>query len=175
MTGAARDRAPRAVGQDALDRTRPAPQVFGMKTFSIAIVAAVMAVAPAVAQDDPPGRLPDLLDDLNREAPDMRRDLSPEGEAPSLMERGMRLFMEGLMEEMEPALRDLGDLAREAGPLLEDLERELGSALEGFGGSLGAYDPPEVLPNGDIIIRRKEPLPQPDERPGRNSDGSVDL
>jgi hypothetical protein len=54
----------------------------------------------------------------------------------SLFEEGARLILRGLMAEMEPALRDL--------------ER----VIEG----LDAYEAPEVLPNGDIIIRRKRPL-----------------
>ena len=53
-----------------------------------------------------------------------------------LMTEALRLFMKGLMQEVEPALDDLGDL-------LDNLD---------------AYHPPEVLPNGDIIIRRKTPL-----------------
>jgi hypothetical protein len=53
----------------------------------------------------------------------------------SLLEEGTRLLLRGLMAEMEPALR------------------ELQGALQ----NLDAYHPPEVLPNGDIIIRRKEP------------------
>ena len=54
----------------------------------------------------------------------------------SLLEEGTRLLLRGLMAEMEPALR------------------ELQGALQ----NLDAYHPPEVLPNGDILIRRKEPL-----------------
>ena len=92
-------------------------------------------------------------------------------EGDGLIERGMRLLMEGLLQEMEPALRDLDDLARDAKPLLERLERDLGAALEGLDGLADAYHPPEVLPNGDILIRRREPLPDVE----RNPDGSVDL
>ena len=64
-------------------------------------------------------------------------------DAPGLIERGMRMMVEGLMAEMGPAMDQL---------------RELTDRLD-------AYHPPEVLPNGDIIIRRKEPLdvePAPD-------------
>ena len=104
-------------------------------------------------------------------APAAAQDLPEAAEPPSLMERGMTLFMEGLMREMEPALRDLEDLSRDAQPLFERLEGELGEALRDLGG-LGAYDLPEILPNGDIILRRKEPLPDDVER---NPDGSVDL
>ena len=92
-----------------------------------------------------------------------------EAEPPSLMERGLRLFMEGLMEEMEPALRDLEALAEDAQPLLEQLQKDLGDAV----GDLNAYHAPEILPNGDIIIRRKDPL-VPGE-PELNPDGSIDL
>ena len=59
-----------------------------------------------------------------------------------------------LMEQMKPALDEL----------LETLE-----VLEGID-SIEHYQRPEILPNGDIIIRRREdapPLPQDDgEEPG---------
>lgn len=59
-----------------------------------------------------------------------------------------------LMERMKPALDEL----------LETLE-----VLEGID-SIEHYQRPEILPNGDIIIRRREdapPLPQDDgEEPG---------
>lgn len=64
-----------------------------------------------------------------------------------LMAEALRLFMQGFMAEMEPALED----------------------LEGFLESFDAYHPPEVLPNGDIIIRRKTPLERGEE------DGDVEL
>ena len=74
-----------------------------------------------------------------------------DAEAPGrdLMAEALRLFMKGLMAEMEPALDDLGSL-------LENLD---------------AYHPPEVLPNGDIIIRRKTPL----DRGANDEDGEVEL
>ena len=52
-----------------------------------------------------------------------------------LMAEALRLFMQGFMAEMEPALED----------------------LQGFVDNLNAYHPPEILPNGDILIRRKTP------------------
>jgi len=82
----------------------------------------------------------------------------------SLMEDGARMFLEGLMSEMEPALRELEEIARDLGPEIRDFAREMGPAL----GELlqevedwSAYHPPERLPNGDIIIRRKTPEEQP--------------
>ncbi|WGH79388.1 hypothetical protein [Jannaschia ovalis] len=92
-------------------------------------------------------------------------------EGDSLMERGLRLFMDGLMQEMEPALRDLEGIARNAAPLLEELQKELGETLS----ELDAYHPPEFLPNGDILIRRKEPLDPDLPMPEPNADGSIDL
>ncbi|MGB3406784.1 MAG: hypothetical protein WBA67_04760 [Jannaschia sp.] len=93
-----------------------------------------------------------------------------EAEAPSLMERGLKLFMDGLMDEMEPALRDLEGLAQDVRPLLEQFQKDLGETVD----DLNAYHAPEILPNGDILIRRKEPLePSPQIEP--NPDGSIDL
>lgn len=67
------------------------------------------------------------------------------------MAEALRLFMQGLMKEMEPALDDLSEL-------LDNLD---------------AYHPPEMLPNGDIIIRRKTPLERALE--GEEDDGEVEL
>lgn len=54
----------------------------------------------------------------------------------SLLEEGARLMLRGLMAELEPMLSD----------------------LEGALSDLSAYHAPEVLPNGDILLRRKVPL-----------------
>lgn len=54
----------------------------------------------------------------------------------NLLEEGTALLLRELMKEVEPALNGLRD------------------SLSGFEG----YHAPEVLPNGDIIIRRKTPL-----------------
>lgn len=81
---------------------------------------------------------------------------------PSLMERGAQLFFEGLMQEMAPALDDLTALMEEAGPALQDFMAEMGPQLRGVLEEVedwSVYAAPEVLPNGDIIIRRK---PQPE-------------
>jgi hypothetical protein len=60
---------------------------------------------------------------------------------------------EGVMAEMEPALRD----------------------LQGALQNLDAYHPPEVLPNGDILIRRKVPLEVAPGVPEVAGEGEVDL
>lgn len=75
-----------------------------------------------------------------------------EGDSPvrdgfGLIQEGTRLMLRGLAEEIDPVLRELEDRI----------------------GDLSAYHPPEILPNGDILIRRKEPLDVP---PG---EGEIDL
>ena len=64
-----------------------------------------------------------------------------EGEGTDLMAEALRLVLLGLMREMEPALDD----------------------WRGLLDNLDAYHPPEVLPNGDIIIRRKQRPEEPPE------------
>ena len=86
--------------------------------------------------------------------------LAQEAEPPSIIEEGLRGLAENLLREMEPALRDLEGLAQDALPLLE--------GLRDFDPSL--YHPPEVLENGDILIRRKGP-----DEVTPNPDGSIDL
>lgn len=61
---------------------------------------------------------------------------------------GMRKLLEGLQDDVAPLMEDLSDQLR----------------------SLNAYHPPEVLPNGDIIIRRKAPAEMTPE-----DDGAVDI
>ncbi len=65
-----------------------------------------------------------------------------------LMSEALRLFMKGLMEEMDSAL----------------------DGIEGFLDDLSGYHPPEVLPNGDIIIRRRQPV-----EPAPGEEGEVEL
>ena len=60
-----------------------------------------------------------------------------------LLAEGTQLLLRGLMEEMQPALDEMRDAFS----------------------NLDVYYPPEILPNGDIIIRRKVPL-TPEEPEG---------
>ena len=73
--------------------------------------------------------------------------IAQEAEGRDLMAEALRLFMKGLMSELEPGLEDLNSFFQD----------------------LNAYHPPEILPNGDIIIRRKTPLDVIEE------DGEVDI
>lgn len=84
-----------------------------------------------------------------------------EEDGPSLMERGAELFLEGLMREMEPALDELQGFAEGMQPALRQFMDEMGPAFAdvlGKVGDLSAYHAPEILPNGDIIMRRKTPV-----------------
>ena len=114
----------------------------------IAVVALVLAAGPAVAQEED-GR--------------------------SMMQRGAELFFRGLRDEIGPALGDLQALAEQAGPAMRSFVEEMGPALGEIIAEVkdwSRYEPPEILPNGDIIIRRKV-APAPEEAPGQED--AIDL
>lgn len=78
----------------------------------------------------------------------------------SLMEEGAKLLLRGFMQEMEPAIDDLKKFSEEVEPGLRKFVQQMGPVLTELMGKIDdftAYHPPEVLPNGDIIIRRKTP------------------
>lgn len=89
-----------------------------------------------------------------------------------MIERGLSLFLQGLAEELDPAIDEFKRLGSEIGP-------ELRALLLAWGGGLiklseqvddfDYYEAPEVLENGDIIIRR-----MPDAPPLAASD-AIDL
>ena len=90
---------------------------------------------------------------------------------PSLMERGAQLFLEGMLNEMAPAIEEFEGLADDLAPVLRGFADEMGPKLAEILGQVedwSAYDVPEILPNGDIIIRRKadRPLTKPDTEKG---------
>tara|TARA_R110002073_G_scaffold143757_1_gene295760 strand:- start:156 stop:524 length:369 start_codon:yes stop_codon:yes gene_type:complete len=85
----------------------------------------------------------------------------------SLMERGARLFMQGILKEMEPAIDEFEGFADQMGPALKNFAIEMGPKLTELLDQVddwSAYTAPEMLPNGDIIMRRKpdHPLAPPD-------------
>lgn len=80
----------------------------------------------------------------------------------SLMERGAELFLEGLRQEMAPTLDDLRGMVEQFGPAMHSFLAEMGPALGDILEEVkdwSAYHPPEILPNGDIIMRRKTDVP----------------
>ena len=101
------------------------------------------------------------------------------GEGFSLMEEGARLMFRGIMREMEPAIEDFEGMAKEIQPALEMLASEMGPALMELMRKLDNvryYEAPEVLPNGDIIIRRREDAPPYDpDSPMYEPGAEIDL
>lgn len=80
----------------------------------------------------------------------------------NLMEEGARMLLRGLMTEMEPAIDDLRDTFDEMGPAFAEFAQSVGPAfaelLEQVD-DIRNYEAPEILPNGDIIIRRSPDAP----------------
>ena len=134
-----------------------------MKAISFGLALTLAAVhlpaAPLLAQDRP------------QSAPETE---TPSEDGRSLMERGAQMFLDGMRREMGPALEDLRDLVATMGPVMQEFLRDMGPAMAELLGridDLQVYEMPELLPNGDIIIRRKEdagPLPPPE-------DGEIDI
>jgi hypothetical protein len=91
----------------------------------------------------------------------------------SLMEEGARLFFRGILQEMEPALDEMQDLAEDLRPALRDFAATMGPALQDLLSEVedwSVYHPPEMLPNGDIILRRKTP-----KDPAPLDEGEIEL
>lgn len=85
----------------------------------------------------------------------------------SLMEEGAKLLFRGIMSEMEPAIDEFAGMAGELEPALEMLASEMGPALMELIQTLDSvryYEAPEVLENGDIIIRRSPDAPEYEPR-----------
>lgn len=83
-------------------------------------------------------------------------------DSPSLMEEGAKLFFEGLLEEMDPALDQLRGLSDQIEPAMQEFADKMGVAfieMMAVIDDIGNYDMPEFLPNGDIIIRRSPDAP----------------
>ncbi|MCE0504925.1 hypothetical protein LR948_06150 [Roseivivax sp. GX 12232] len=115
-------------------------------------------------------------------SPAAAQDAGDEEEGFSLMERGMQLFFDGLMDEAEPAFEELRRIMEGIEPALSDFVAEMGPALREVLEEVedwSDYHPPEILENGDIIIRRKAPL-EPETGPETDPEtpapeGSIDL
>jgi len=118
-----------------------------MKQFVIAIVACAALAAPAAAEDDVE-------------------------EGFSLLNEGARMIMRGLSDQLEPTLKDFSDTVE---PALRDLMAQMEPTMQQLlemVDDLDAYHMPEMLPNGDIILRRKQPAP---ETPTQDAPPQIDL
>ncbi|MCV6585483.1 MAG: hypothetical protein OIF47_08105 [Marinibacterium sp.] len=83
-------------------------------------------------------------------------------------------FFSDMLRDMAPQIEEWEDLMTDLGPALRDFLIEMGPALEGIFDRVQDwtdYEPPQMLPNGDIILRKKtDPAPEP-EAP----EGGVDI
>lgn len=113
-----------------------------------------------------------------RPAPDPE---PPRESGRSLMERGAELFFDGLRDEMAPAIEELRGLADEYGPAMRSFMAEMGPALAEMFDQVKdwtAYHPPEMMPNGDIILRKRQPdaeTPPPAAREEAEPMGPTDI
>jgi hypothetical protein len=89
------------------------------------------------------------------------------GEGFSLLEEGAKLVLRGMLREVQPTLEDMQKdfeaTFAEMGPALRDLAAKIDDIRN--------YEAPEILPNGDIIIRRKRPYGPPMPEPN----GEIEL
>lgn len=98
-------------------------------------------------------------------------------DGPSLMERGAELFWRGLREEMQPSLQELEGFMSRIGPSMQSFLAEMGPALADIADKVedwSRYEAPEILPNGDIIIRRKPDAPEGETLPDDGA-GATDI
>ena len=92
--------------------------------------------------------------------------LAQEEDSVDLLQRGAQAMLEELLREIEPALKDLQGLGEQAAPALRGFLAEMGPALTDLMDKVedwSVYEPPEILENGDIIIRRKVIKPGAEE------------
>ena len=95
----------------------------------------------------------------------------------SLMERGAEMFLDGLRQEMEPKFEELLGMAEKFGPAMSSFIEEMGPAFMELADQVrdwSRYHPPEMLPNGDIIIR-KRPEPEPEPEAPESGGAGTDL
>ena len=103
----------------------------------------------------------------------------PEDDGGTLMQRGMELFFDGLREEMSPALREMQELFKSYGPSMRHFMVEMGPGLSDIFEKVDdwtEYDAPEMLDNGDIIIRKRpeDPYGEDGTEPP-SADGSTEI
>jgi hypothetical protein len=116
---------------------------------------------PAGAQDQPapPVGPPDAVD-----------------QGLSLLEQGARSLLRGLAEDLGPGLDEMRRSLDAMKPALDDMGtalaglRPMAENLLALMDDIGNYQPPERMPNGDILIRRKPDLPLPPP-----AEGEIDL
>lgn len=109
-----------------------------MNTRAALLALALLAPLPLAAQEAAPADPP-----------------AAEEEGPSLMERGLSRFFEGFSQELEPTLDEMAKALEQFGPAVAPALESLMSMVD----DMTNYEMPEMLENGDIIIRRKPDAP----------------
>lgn len=109
-------------------------------------------------------------------APEVPQATTPDEDAErgaGLIEEGARLMLRSLLDQAGPQLDELQGKIDEMAAVLGPALTQLVALID----DIANYAPPERLPNGDIILRRKPPAPpQPMvPAPGESSDGTIDL
>ncbi|KAF0173752.1 MAG: hypothetical protein FD162_1486 [Rhodobacteraceae bacterium] len=97
-------------------------------------LALLLLTAPALAQTEPPANPPP--------AEDLEQGLS-------LMEQGAQMLLRHMMGKVEPSLQEMTEALKQAQPQLLKLLAMVDDIRN--------FHAPEVLENGDILIRRKTP------------------
>jgi hypothetical protein len=80
----------------------------------------------------------------------------------SLLDQGANMILRGLLEEVAPPLQELAGISAEVLPTFQILAQEMGPAFVDVLGrvdSITNYQSPEILPNGDIVLRRSPDAP----------------
>lgn len=120
---------------------------------AVLLLALTLAPLPALAQETAPSE-PEVAE-----------------EGPSLMERGLALFFEGFQQEMEPALDEMSRALEQFGPAVAPALERLMAMVD----DMTNYELPEMMENGDIIIRRKPDAPPVEPPAEGTADGEVEL
>lgn len=132
-----------------------------MNRFAVTAALALSLAGPALAQDAP-FQMPRADDPPSGAA----RPYELPGDGTGLLDGFFNDLITRAQPHLEGLARDMGGLMEDYGPALQELSRLIDD--------IGNYRmPPERLPNGDIIIRRKADAPPPppldeplDNRPG---------
>lgn len=119
------------------------------------VTAGLLALPAAAAAQTAPWSPPpadSTLPDPSTPAPAGRPGAPDPGD---LIARGVESVLQDFLGRAQPHLEglanDLQGLARDYGPALNE--------LSGLIDDIGNYEPPQRLPNGDVLIRRKADAP----------------
>ncbi|EYD78289.1 hypothetical protein Rumeso_00118 [Rubellimicrobium mesophilum DSM 19309] len=88
------------------------------------------------------------------------QDSSDDGN--DLLREGANLFLRGLLEDVQPPLQELAGITVQHLAALQAFLDEMGPAFAEVVGQIDSvtyYEPPEILPNGDIVFRRRADAP----------------